>query len=336
MNTFGRNFRITTFGESHGPALGAVIDGCPAGVPLETTDIQPFLNRRRPGRTPLASPRKEEDRVEILSGVFEGRTIGTPLTMIIYSTDAQSKEYDELKEVFRPGHADYTYQKKYGWRDHRGGGRSSGRETVARVAAGALAAKCLTLKGIVISSKICSIHGATTPDGMEEEIRKALEKGDSVGGILEIRATGCPPGLGDPVFGKLDAIIAGALMGIGGVKGVEIGEGFQAATLFGSENNDQMGAEGFLTNHAGGVLGGISSGEDIIIRIAVKPTPSISRPQRTLNIDNKEVTISVKGRHDPCIVPRVQPVAEAMLALTLFDALLEQQKYQNFSRDITK
>jgi chorismate synthase len=327
MNTFGRNFRITTFGESHGPALGAVVDGCPSGIPVDTKDIQPFLERRRPGRSSLVSPRKEEDRVEILSGIFEGRTTGTPIAMIVYSTDARSGDYEKMKEVFRPGHADFTYQAKYGRRDYRGGGRSSGRETVARVAAGALAMKCLERQGIRIHSRICSIHGVTDQDGMEQEIQMARDRGNSVGGVLEVRATGCPAGLGDPVFGKLDALIAAALMGIGGVKGVEIGEGFRAAMLFGSENNDQMGVDGFLSNHAGGILGGISTGAEIVARLAVKPTSSISTPQRTIDTQGKEVMIEVTGRHDPCIVPRVQPVAEAMLALTLLDALLEQQKY---------
>jgi chorismate synthase len=334
MNTFGRNFRVTTFGESHGPALGAVVDGCPPGVPLTLDDIQPLLDRRRPGKSPLSSTRKETDCVEILSGVFEGKTTGTPIAMIVHSIDAQPGDYEELKEVFRPGHADYTYQIKYGLRDFRGGGRSSGRETVARVAAGALAMKCLSLLGIRIRSRICSIHGATTPEAMEEEIRDAQEQGDSVGGVLEVRAEGCPAGLGDPVFGKLDALIAAALMGIGGVKGVEIGEGFHVAILRGSENNDPMGERGFLSNHAGGILGGISTGEEIVIRFAVKPTPSIHRPQKTIDIHGKEKTIEITGRHDPCIVPRVQPVAEAMIALTLLDAILEQQKYRNFGEKI--
>ncbi len=329
MNTFGRNFRVTTFGESHGPALGAVVDGCPPGIPLGPEDIQPLLDRRRPGKGPLSSSRKEPDRVEILSGVFEGRTTGAPIAMIIRSADARPEEYQDLKDVFRPGHADITYQAKYGRRDYRGGGRSSGRETVGRVAAGALALKCLTLQRITIESRICAIHGATDPGAMQEEIRRAQERGDSVGGILEVRARGCPSGLGDPVFAKLDAQIALAMMGIGGVKGVEIGDGFHVADLFGSENNDQMGKQGYLSNHAGGILGGISNGEEIRVRIAVKPTPSIHLPQTTINQQGEEVKIQIQGRHDPCIVPRVQPVAEAMLALTLMDAILEQQKYRN-------
>jgi chorismate synthase len=332
MNTFGKNFRVTTFGESHGPALGAIIDGCPPGIALGPEDIQPLLDVRRPGKSPLSSSRKEADRVEILSGVFEGKTTGAPIAMIVHSTDARPADYEDLKAIFRPGHADYTYQAKYGWRDYRGGGRSSGRETVARVAAGALAMKCLSLQGISIESRICSIHGATLPEAMEEEIRQAQKNGDSVGGIVEVRAEGCPAGLGDPVFGKLDAQIASALMGIGGVKGVEIGEGFHAADLHGSENNDQMDSHGFLSNHAGGILGGISTGEAIVVRFAVKPTSSIRLPQRTIDTEGNEKTIEITGRHDPCIVPRVQPVAEAMLALTLVDAILEQRKCENFMK----
>jgi chorismate synthase len=330
MNTFGRNFRITTFGESHGPALGVIVDGCPPRITLGPKDIQSLLDRRRPGKDALSSARKEADQVEILSGVFGGKTTGAPIAMIVRSTDARSADYDELKEVFRPGHADFTYQAKYGWRDYRGGGRSSGRETVARVAAGALAMKCLSLQGIHIQSRIGAIHGVTDPGAMEEEIRRAQERGDSVGGVIELRAEGCPAGLGDPVFGKLDALIAAALMGIGGVKGIEVGEGFHAAVLFGSENNDPIGKEGFLSNHAGGILGGISNGEVIQIRIAVKPTPSVHLPQKTIDTQGNEVTVEIRGRHDPCIVPRVQPVAEAMLALTLIDAVLEQRKYDHF------
>lgn len=326
MNSFGRNFRLTTFGESHGPALGAVIDGCPPGIALLERDIQPFLDRRRPGRSPRSSPRQEMDRVEILSGIFEGRTTGAPISLLVRNSDVRSSDYDALKEVFRPGHADYTWLAKYGIRDHRGGGRSSGRETVARVAAGAVAAKILALRGIQVQSRILEIHGNTTPDGMDKEVEEAVRADDSVGGILEITARGCPPGLGDPVFGKLDALIGMAMLGIGAVKGVEIGEGFAAARMRGSEQNDQMGKDGFLSNHAGGILGGISTGADIVVRIAVKPTPSIARDQRTVDIRGDERVISVRGRHDPCIVPRLAPVAEAMLALVLVDALMEQDK----------
>ena len=328
MNTFGRNFCITTFGESHGKALGAVIDGCPPGISLDETDIQPLLDRRRPGTGPLSSPRQETDRVEILSGVFEGKTTGMPIAMVVRNKDVQSGDYEELRKVFRPGHADFTYQEKYGTRDHRGGGRSSGRETVGRVMAGALAMKYLAIHGITVAGRIVSVHGKTGPAAIEREILAAKEAGDSVGGVAEIIAKGCPAGLGDPGFGKLDARIAGAMMGIGAVKGVEIGDGFSVAGMFGSENNDPMTKEGFLTNHAGGILGGISSGQDIVVRIAVKPTPSIAKTQQTRDIHGNVVDISVGGRHDPCIVPRIIPVAEAMLALVLADCLLEQAKYK--------
>jgi len=329
MNTFGRNFRITTFGESHGVAVGLVIDGCPAGIRLEEKDIQPFLDRRRPGTSPLTSPRQEKDRIEILSGIFEGVTTGTPIAMIVFNENTRPGDYDEQKEVFRPGHADFTYQEKYGIRDHRGGGRSSGRETLGRVAAGAVAMQILTKNGIKITGTILEVHGKKTEDEIIQEILSAKERGDSVGGIVEIVASGCPTGLGDPVFGKLDALIAGAMMGIGAVKGVEIGDGFMVAQKCGSENNDQITADGFKSNHAGGILGGISTGQDIVVRIAVKPTPSIAKVQQTRSSDGKVVDISVGGRHDPCIVPRIVPVAEAMLALVLVDCLLEQVKYLN-------
>jgi chorismate synthase len=330
MNTFGRSFRVTSFGESHGPAIGAVIDGCPPGIPLSVSDIQPALDQRRPGRDPLASPRQEPDTVEILSGVFEGRTTGMPIGLLIRNRDARPGDYDELRDVFRPGHADYTYQVKYGLRDHRGGGRSSGRETVARVAAGAVAALCLAREGIVVSGTIEEIYGMTDPALFADAITKARDEGDSVGGIIRVTASGCPPGLGDPVFDKLDALIAGAMMGIGGVKGVSIGDGFAAARMKGSENNDPMDRNGFLSNHAGGILGGISSGADIVVRVAIKPTASIGLPQRTISVGGDETDISVRGRHDPCIVPRVLPVAEAMLRLVLIDALLEHEKYRKY------
>lgn len=328
MNTFGRNFAVTTFGESHGPAVGAVIDGCPARLALATADIQPLLDRRRPGASPLTSARDETDTVEILSGVFEGQTTGAPIALLVRNQDVHSEDYEALREKFRPGHADFTYQAKYGIRDHRGGGRSSGRETVGRVAAGAVALKFLATKGIAVTGRIVSVHGKTAPQELEAEILAAKAVGDSVGGIAEITANGCPAGLGDPVFGKLDAAIAGAMMGIGAVKGVEIGDGFAVAGRFGSENNDQMTATGFTSNHAGGILGGISSGQEIVVRIAVKSTPSIAKVQQTRDIHGNGVVITVGGRHDPCIVPRILPVAEAMLALVLVDAMLEQEKYR--------
>ena len=328
MNTFGTNFRITTFGESHGPAVGAVIDGCPAGLALAESDIQPLLDRRRPGTSPLVSPRDEKDRVEILSGVFEGRTTGTPIALLVRNKEQQSTDYEELRTLFRPGHADFTYQQKYGIRDHRGGGRSSGRETIGRVAAGAVAMKFLGERGIIITSRIISVHGNSGADAIEAAILGAKNIGESVGGIVEITAQGVPAGLGDPVFGKLDAQIAAAMMGIGAVKGVEIGDGFAVADRFGSENNDPIQKNGFASNHAGGILGGISSGQEIAVRIAVKPTPSIALPQQTIDINGNEAEISVRGRHDPCIVPRIVPVAESMLALVLADCWLEQAKYR--------
>jgi chorismate synthase len=328
MNTFGRNFRITSFGESHGAGIGVVIDGCPSGLKLDEQDIQPFLDRRRPGTSPLSSPRQEQDKVEILSGIFEGRTTGAPVALLVRNQDQMPDEYRELREKYRPGHADFTYREKYGIRDHRGGGRSSGRETIGRVAAGAVAVKYLSAHGIFVTGKILAVHGKTDPDQIQQEILLAKGAGDSVGGIVEITARGCPPGLGDPVFGKMDALIAGAMMGIGAVKGVEIGDGFAVAGRFGSENNDPMTKDGFASNHAGGILGGISSGQDIVVRIAVKPTPSIAKAQQTRDIYGNTVEISVRGRHDPCIVPRIVPVAEAMLALVLVDCMLEQAKYQ--------
>ena len=330
MNTFGRTFRCTTFGESHGSAVGVVIDGCPPGIALTEADIQPYLDRRRPGKGPLESARREPDRVEILSGIFEGRTTGAPLALVVRNRDVRSEDYDALREVFRPGHADYTWQAKYDLRDHRGGGRSSGRETLARVAAGAVAVRCLAPHGISIRGRVVEVHAATEPEAMEAEIRAARDAGDSVGGIVEVTAAGCPAGLGDPVFGKLDAAIAGAMMGIGAVKGVEIGEGFAAARLFGSEMNDPIERTGFSSNHAGGILGGISTGQDIVVRLAVKPTPSIRRVQRTVDISGTEREISVGGRHDPCIAPRIVPVAECMMALVILDAMLEQAKYRGF------
>ena len=328
MNTFGKNFTITSFGESHGRAIGVVIDGCPANLELSGPDIQPLLDRRRPGKSPLESGRAEHDRVEILSGIFEGKTTGAPVAMSFRNDDAKSEDYESLREVYRPGHADFTYFAKYGIRDHRGGGRSSGRETVARVAAGAVAMKILKENGITVTGRIVEVHGKTSQNEIEKEILAAQEAGDSVGGIAEITANGCPAGLGDPVFGKLDAQIAGAMMGIGAVKGVEIGDGFASAKRFGSQNNDPMIKDGFATNHAGGILGGISTGQDIVVRIGVKPTPSIVKAQQTRDIHGNEVEISVKGRHDPCIVPRIVPVAEAMLALVLVDCLLEQKMFR--------
>jgi len=348
-NTFGKAFRVTTWGESHGPALGAVIDGCPPGMELELSDIQKDLEKRRPGKGGGESPRKEPDQVEILSGIFEGLTTGTPISLIIYNKDARSKAYDHLQNIFRPGHGDLTYLKKYGVRDHRGGGRASARETVARVAAGAVARKVLAENDISVTAytiamgevSISKRNMADIPknrlccpdleaaERMEELIDRVRKGGDSLGGIVEIRATGCQAGLGEPVFDKLDSALAQALMSIGAVKGVEIGAGFEAAGLLGSENNDALTPQGYRTNNAGGILAGISNGDDIVARVAVKPIPSISLEQDTLNLDNEPVKIKVGGRHDISAIPRIVPVCEAMVCLTLADHLLRQKTIEN-------
>ena len=348
-NTFGKAFRVTTWGESHGPALGAVIDGCPPGIELDFSDIQKDLEKRRPGKGGGESPRKEPDQVDILSGTFEGLTTGTPISLIIYNKDAQSKAYDHLQNIFRPGHGDLTYLKKYGLRDHRGGGRASARETVARVAAGGVARKILAENDISVIAYTVAMGEVSTskremgdisnnrlccPDldaaeRMEELIESVRKRGDSLGGIVEIKATGCPAGLGEPVFDKLDGALAQALMSIGAVKGVEIGAGFEAAGLLGSENNDALTPQGYRTNNAGGILAGIANGDDIIARVAVKPIPSISLEQDTLNLDNEPVKIKVSGRHDISAIPRIVPVCEAMVCLTLADHLLRQKAIEN-------
>ncbi len=344
-NTFGTVFRITTWGESHGTAIGAAIDGCPPGLELSPADIQKDMDRRRPGTGGPASPRKEPDKVEILSGTFEDRTTGTPISLIIYNKDAHSKSYDHLKTVFRPGHGDITYLKKYGIRDHRGGGRASARETAARVAAGAVARKILAVHNISVLAYTIAMGGITTekravaeitqnrlccPDNetaakMEKKIDQVRKQGDSLGGIVEITASGCPAGLGEPVFDKLDAELAKALMSIGAVKGVEIGSGFAAAHLTGSQNNDPITPAGFASNRSGGILAGLSNGDDIIARVAVKPIPSISIEQQTIDLDNKPVPVKIGGRHDISAIPRIIPVCEAMVCLTLADHYLRQK-----------
>ncbi len=344
-NTYGRIFRVTTWGESHGPAVGAVIDGCPPGITLDASDIQKDMDRRRPGKGGGESPRKEPDRVEILSGVFEGKTTGTPISLIIHNRDAHSKSYDHLEKIFRPGHGDITYLKKYSIRDHRGGGRASARETAARVAAGAVARRLLADNRITVCAYTVAVGEISTekrdldrigenrlfcPDNeaaarMEAHIDEVRTQGDTLGGIVEIIATGCPPGLGDPVFDKLDGTLAHGLMSIGAVKGVEIGAGFAAARLRGSENNDPITPQGFAGNRAGGILAGISNGETIIARVAVKPIPSIGKEQQTVNTDNAPVTIKIGGRHDISAIPRIVPVCEAMVCLTLADHLLRQK-----------
>lgn len=345
-NSFGELFRVTTFGESHGPAIGAVVDGVPAGLELAEADIQKELDRRKPGQSAMTTPRRESDTVEILSGVFEGRTTGTPVALLIRNQDQRSRDYGPLAEVFRPGHADWTYFAKYGIRDYRGGGRSSGRETAARVAAGAIARKFLREKfGVEITAWTQAAAGiagkrvcpefieknplrAADPDmaeAMAEAVRRAMEDQDSVGGVVACRAEHVPAGWGEPVFDKLDALLAHAMLSLGAVKGIEFGDGFAAANARGSANNDAMTPAGFATNHAGGVLGGISNGMPVEFRIAVKPTPSIRREQGTVDKENRPRTLTVEGRHDPCICPRIVPVVEAMTALVLADLALRQR-----------
>jgi len=345
-NTFGVLFRVTTFGESHGPALGAIVDGCPPGLELSEADIQPELERRRTGTSRHTSQRREPDRVKILSGVFEGRTTGTPIGLLIENQDQRSRDYDKIKDRFRPGHADYTYQQKYGIRDYRGGGRSSARETVMRVAAGAIARKYLRERlSIQIQGYLAQLGPiklepksletvydnpffSPDPTKLEELERYMIDlrrKGDSVGARVNVIAKGVPPGLGEPVFDRLDADIARAMMSINAVKGVEIGAGFAVVEQLGSEHRDQMTPSGFLSNNAGGILGGISSGQDIVVSIALKPTSSIIVPGQTVDVDGNPVEIVTTGRHDPCVGLRATPIAEAMLALVLMDHYLRHR-----------
>jgi chorismate synthase len=344
-NSIGVLFRVTTWGESHGKALGAVVDGCPSNIDLTDADIQQELMRRRPGMHISTSPRQEEDLVEILSGTFEGKTTGTPISLIIRNTDLDSAAYEELREIFRPGHGDFTYAKKYGIRDHRGGGRASGRETAARVAAGAIAKKVISGQGIEVIAYTQELGGIAVkqislaeiakntllcPDGraaqqMEARLEEARRQGESMGGIVAILVKGCPPGLGEPVFDKIDADLAKALMSIGTVKGVEIGAGFQAARMRGSESNDPLTPKGFATNHAGGILAGITTGDDIVIRAACKPIPSIEKAQQTIDVHGRPTTVSIHGRHDISVIPRIIPVCEAMVSIVLADHLLRQQ-----------
>lgn len=349
-NGFGHLFRFTTFGESHGPAIGCVVDGTPPRLDLCEEDIQFYLDRRRPGQSKFVTQRQEADKVKILSGVFDGQTTGTPIGLLIENTDQRSKDYGEIKEQFRPGHADYTYWEKYGIRDYRGGGRSSARETAMRVAAGAIARKVLgdniKIRGALIQMGTEKIDRANwdwaetennpfwCPDAKaaehwEDYLDHIRKKGSSVGAVLEIVASGVPVGLGEPVYDKMDADIAKAMMSINAAKGVEIGAGFEAAELTGEENADEMRFEGnelkFLSNKAGGILGGISTGQDIVVRVAIKPTSSILTPRKSVNIRNENVEVVTKGRHDPCVGIRGVPVAEAMLACTLADHLLRHR-----------
>jgi chorismate synthase len=350
INSFGHLFRVTTWGESHGPALGCVVDGCPPGVALTEADLQPWLDARKPGQSRYTTQRREEDAVEILSGTFEGVTTGTPISLMIRNTDQRSKDYGDIAAKFRPGHADITYHLKYGLRDYRGGGRSSARETAARVAAGGVARQALaalvpglTIRGAMVQMGARAVDRAAwdwnevpnnpfwCPDPAAaadwaawlDELRKS---GNSVGAVIEVQASGVPPGLGAPVYGKLDSDLAAAMMTINAVKGVEIGAGMAAATLTGTENADEifMGNDGprFSSNHAGGILGGISTGQDVVVRFAVKPTSSILSPRRTIDQTGAEAEIVTKGRHDPCVGIRAVPVGEAMMACVLLDHLL--------------
>ena len=326
-NTFGKLYRVTTFGESHGKALGAIIDGCPSNMSLCEEDIQLYLNRRRPNDSDLSTPRKEKDKVEILSGVFEGKTLGTPICALVRNEDIGTSEYGTLKNIFRPGHADYTYEKKYGIRDYRSGGRSSGRETIGRVIGGAIAIKALKEKNIVVSAR-GNYDLTRLSNGADDVDYENVD--DSIGGIVECVVRGCPAGLGEPVFDKLDAELAKACMSIGAVKGVEIGAGFDVANMLGSENNDQMTVgEKFLTNNAGGILGGISNGNDIVIRLAIKPTPTIAKKQKTIDIYGNETEVELRGRNDVCIVDRVVVVVESMVAMTILDYYLQNINVKN-------
>ena len=338
---FGKIFHISTFGESHGKALGVVVDGCPAGLSLSEEDIQEMLERRRPGKNLKMTQRKEGDKVEILSGIFEGKTTGTSIAMVVWNEDQRSKDYGEIAHAFRPGHADYGFFAKYGFRDYRGGGRSSGRETIARVAAGAIAKKMLLELGVSVRAKVIELAGISLTEDRqkaellaEQKILSLREQGDSAGGVVECLVEGLPAGIGEPVFDKLDASLAKAVMSIGAVKSVEIGDGIEVSRSLGSENNDAFfleendspSFEGSLrkgSNHSGGILGGMSDGSTIRIRAGFKPTPSISKPQQTVNEAGEEITIAIKGRHDPTVVERANVVVEAMTALTVLDAMLE-------------
>lgn len=343
-SSFGESFKVTTFGESHGVAVGVVVDGVTPGIELDEAYIQVQMDRRKPGQSSVTTPRKEYDEIHIMSGMFEGKTTGTPLFIILYNKDMRPDAYDDIKNAFRPGHADFTYLEKYGIRDHRGSGRASGRETAGRVAAGAVARKLLEHRGVSVVAYTKAIGGITcetfdesiieqnpvracdpiAAEKMVQKVEHLASIGDSCGGIVECRIRGLKPGIGEPVFDKLDAELAKAMLSIGAVKGIEFGAGFAAAEMQGSEHNDPMDKNGFKTNNAGGIIGGISTGEEIVFRIAVKPTSSISVPQQTMNVRGEEQTIVTIGRHDPCICPRVVPVVEAMACLVLEDQLKRQ------------
>ncbi len=348
-NTFGKLFRITTWGESHGKGVGVVVDGCPPKIPLNVNIIQTMLNRRRPGMSPASTTRREPDKAVIMSGVFDNMTTGTPIMVMVENKDADSKAYEPYSNLYRPGHGDITYMAKYGIRDWRGGGRASGRETVARVAAGAVAKALLDRENIQVCAYTIELGGIkaeerdlsvadknmfycpdmTAAEKMGERVLRVKEMGDSVGGIVEIQARGVPAGLGDPVFDKMDADLAKALMSIGAVKGVEIGSGFEAAAKLGSENNDSITPEGFSSNNAGGILAGITNGDDIVVRVVVKPISSILIEQKTIDTSGKASTISTEGRHDISAIPRINVVCESMVRLVLADHYLRQQAIQH-------
>jgi chorismate synthase len=342
MNTFGQKFKFTTFGESHGVALGCIVDGVPAGVKIDLDFIQTEMDRRKPGQNKLQTARKEDDKIEILSGTFEGQSTGTPIAMVLYNGNQKSKDYDNVKDLFRPGHADFTYFYKYGIRDYRGGGRSSARETSARVAAGAIAQLILKDLNINTYSGICNIEGIKSEEfdweyaktsemyaldkNKEEEQKNAIlaakNSHNSVGGVVALKATNVPAGLGEPIYYKLDAALANAMMSINAVKAINIGDGIESVSIKGSENNDQIRANGFKTNHSGGILGGISNGDDIELQVYFKPTPSIFIEQETVNTDNENVNYNLKGRHDPCVATRGSVVAQSMMAIVLVDMIL--------------
>ena len=344
-NTYGKLFTVTTFGESHGLALGAIVDGCPPGIPLTEEDLQADLDRRKPGTSRHTTQRREPDQVKILSGVFEGKTTGTPIGLLIENTDQRSKDYSNIASTFRPAHADYAYTQKYGFRDYRGGGRSSARETAMRVAAGAIAKKVLAQKGIEVRGYLSQlgpikiedfdwseVHNnpffcpdASKVPAMEEYMDKLRKECNSIGAKISVVASGLMPGLGEPIFDRLDAELAHALMSINAVKGVEIGDGFDVVEQKGTEHRDEMTPDGFLSNHAGGVVGGISTGQDIIAHIALKPTSSMAIPGRSVDVDGNPIEVITKGRHDPCVGIRATPIAEAMMAIVLVDHLLRHR-----------
>lgn len=346
-NSFGKLFTVTTFGESHGPALGCIVDGCPPGIELSAEDLQIDLDRRKPGTSRHTTQRREDDIVEILSGVFEGKTTGTPIGLLIKNTDQRSKDYSNIAETFRPAHADYVYTHKYGFRDYRGGGRSSARETAMRVAAGAIAKKFLAAKGVEVRGYLSQLgpikidydqfdwsavetNPFFSPDAskvaeMESYMDALRKEGNSIGAKISVVATGVPVGLGEPIFDRLDADLAHALMSINAVKGVEIGDGFAVVEQKGTEHRDEMTPQGFLSNHAGGILGGISSGQDIVAHIALKPTSSLRLPGRSINSRGEEIEVVTQGRHDPCVGIRATPIAEAMMAIVLMDHYLRHR-----------